>query len=508
MTFDVPLLVPGIRLDRDAAAESRRALARARHPWVAGFLVFGGEAAQVARLTADLRAAAGRPIFIASDMERGAGQQVAGLTQLPDAGLVGLGGTPEESWALGLLTSREARSVGIDVIFAPCVDVRSEMDNPILGNRAYGYDPHRVAVLGAAFAAGVLAGGALPVAKHFPGHGATREDSHDALPVVHADEATLVLRDLVPFARLLGPGGCPGLMTAHVAYPALDPSGVIATFSQPIVDRARAMAEPGASPTLVFTDALLMAGALVDGSEAEAARRSLRAGCDALLYPDDPEAVAAALALRDGELEPHVRRAAAHVEVFLGRAAQARAAADPPRDDPRPGAAQRVARRAVELALGGHPWSGPSGVVVIDDDGIEGRGRVLAAAAAQEQTPCALLRVSGEEGGGRYDLPPHVAGGLWLVVVFASARAWKGASGVSPACRETVGRVTRWIEEDRKGHVGVIWCTPRPDGRAGAHLPGSGPHLEAALAASIWPAARPRAGEVPAFQDGDPAVGD
>src|SRR5262249_20008255 len=161
---------PGVRLDGDAKAESEKAVARAKLPWVAGFCLFGGEAEEVRGLTARIRNAAGREIFVASDMERGAGQQVAGLRTLPDAAPVGLAGAPSEAEAFGSITARDARSVGVDVLFAPVLDVRSEPSNPIVGNRSLGWDPDRVAAMGAAFCRGAIDGGALPVAKHFPGH--------------------------------------------------------------------------------------------------------------------------------------------------------------------------------------------------------------------------------------------------------------------------------------------------------------------------------------------------
>ncbi len=481
MALDLPLLVPAIRLDRDDGTEEATALRRAQQPWVAGFILFGGEAEQVARLTAQLREAAGRPIFIGSDMERGAGQQVRGLTRLPDAGIVGMGGTPDDAAALGALTAREARSVGIDVIFAPCVDVRSEIDNPILGNRSYGFDPHRVGVLGASFAAGVSMAGALPVAKHFPGHGATSEDSHETMPVVHAPRHELEMRDLAPFERLLGIGEVPAIMTAHVAYPALDESGTIATFSELIVERARSYVLEGMPDLLVFTDAMIMAGALVEGGEVEAARRALGAGCDALLYPAEPEAVAEALAMADHVLRAPMDRAAGHMATFLERLAAAEDELQrfmPEMDDAAP---MRVARRAVRMALGTNSWEWPSCLVVIDDDGIEDRGRVLAG-HAEAHRPVHLLRVTDNPAEELAKLHRPRGNESWTIVVMASARGWKGASGVSPACLEMVDNIQAWLERDIHATSKVLWCTPRGVGALGAHIPGSGPHLEEALA--------------------------
>ncbi len=484
MPLELPLLVPAIRLDRDDGTQEATALRRAKEPWVAGFILFGGEAEQVARLTRRLREEAGRHLLIASDMERGAGQQVKGLTRLPDHGILGIGGLPWDAFSCGRLTAIEARSVGIDVVFAPCADVRSTLDNPILGNRAFGFDPSRVGVMAAHFAAGVTTGGALAVAKHFPGHGATTQDSHDALPVVEDPARVLEARDLAAFAQVLATDRDRGVMTAHVAYPALDPSGAIATFSKPIVDRARALV-PGPGDLLVFTDALMMAGAGIDGGEPEAARRALAAGCDVLLYPDACEAVAAALAEPGFGSHDDLARAAERVAAFTSRAANNDAGSLEHEDDP-----TDSARRAAFAALATVPQFAMAGrthaVLVIDDDDIEDRGAVIRAFAERHDVPLELTRLPRGE---TPALAP-VAGleperTFRAIVVFASARAWKGCAGVSPACRELVA-ATRAQLAERGEHATVLWLTPRPENALDAHLPGSGPQVEEAVAFRLF----------------------
>lgn len=494
--LDLPLIVPAIRLDQDAAAETARALARAAQPWVAGFLLFGGEARQVARLTQDLRARARHPLFVASDMERGAGQQVEGLSHLPDLGVYGLGAAPEEVEALGVMTAREARSVGVDVLFAPVVDVRSEPDNPIVGNRAFGWDPVRVGLLGAAYCRGALRGGAAPVAKHYPGHGATVDDSHDAVPVVKERLARLEARDLLPFVMALGEGGCPAVMTAHVAYPAWDPSGAIASFSAPILARLRAAA-PDPDLVCVFTDALLMEGArgqavlppvlhgpepAAAGPETRGALAALAAGCDALLYPEDPERLAAELPaqLRARGLHAAAERAVQHVRALVGRIALCGAedtAPPPPAHAP-----LEVARRALALAGGGRLAPERRWVLVLDDDAVPLRGRVLAEAGRRAGVPVTVLRAAADGAPPEADLP---AGGA-TVVVMASVRAWKGAAGVSPALQERLRRLAA-AAGARGLPLRWVWLTPRPGG-PGVHVPGTGPDVEAALAERLLPA--------------------
>lgn len=484
LRLEHPILVPGIRLDRDAAAESERALRRAREPWCAGFCLFGGEADEVRRLTARLRDAAGRPIFVASDMERGAGQQVRGLSVLPDAGIWGLAASPEEVEGFGKRTAREAASVGIDLLFAPVVDVRSEPRNPIVGNRSFGWDPDRVATLAAAFCRGALAGGAAPTAKHYPGHGATSEDSHDELPVVREGAERLLRRDLAPFFRVIREGGCPAVMTAHCAYPALDPSGAIASFSAPILDRLR-RGVPDPDDLAVFCDALLMEGAKRDGGEPGGARAALAAGCDLLLYPDDPEGVAEGL-LRSREertrLSARLESAVSRARGLLGRIAIATAESGPAAPSAGAGAVAAVVRRALRLSGGAALVPERDWLLVIDDDDLPDRGRVLAERGRRAGVPVGIVRLP------RGERPPAASpvGNGWTVVVMASIRAWKGTAGVSPLASEVVGDIARRAREEGT-RLSLLWLAPSP-GEGGVHLPGTGPDVEEAIGEVLFPA--------------------
>lgn len=471
--LSLPLIVPGIRLDKDRAAEEAKALQRAREPWVAGFLVFGGDAESVARLTARLRDAAGRPLFVASDMERGAGQQVAGLRVLPDAAVWGIAASPEEIEAFGEITARDARSVGVDLLFAPVVDVRSEPRNPIVGNRAFGWDPDHVARCASAYVAGATRGGALTTAKHYPGHGATTADSHDAVPVVPDPAARVLARDLEPFVKVVT-AGCPSVMTAHVSYPTLDRSRAIATFSPKIVARLRD-ALPDGQDVAIFTDALLMAGALGAGSEVAAARLSLAAGCDALLYPADPEGVARDL-FADGDrvLREHAETAAARLTVLaceadrLGRSQGPLPAgfSDVP---------ARVAARALELRGGASLRDEKNWITVLDDDGSPDRGRVLSERGRAAAVPVTVVRSADGP-----DLATRPVKGPWTLVVMSSVRAWKGASNLSPAGKAAVDAALASPAPPQ-----VVWLAPLAR-HGDVHVPGTGPDVESALADRLF----------------------
>ena len=289
------LLVPAIRLPDDyARVEHFRKLAR---DGVAGFLLFGGDDELVPPFLASIREAAGRPVYMMTDAERGVGQQIAGCSDLPPLMAVGATLSEERAYNHGRITALEALALGINTVLAPVMDVLSLPANPIIGNRSFGGSAELVSRLGAAWIAGAQEQGVLACAKHFPGHGHTPGDSHAELPTVDATLDELERRELPPFRAAIA-AGVGSIMTAHVRYPALDRERP-ATLSRPIlVDMLRDRMGFGG---LVISDALTMEGLLLAGdggqrlAEAEAAVQCVEAGCDLLLHPEDPYAVADAL---------------------------------------------------------------------------------------------------------------------------------------------------------------------------------------------------------------------
>jgi beta-glucosidase len=186
------LVLPAIRWDAERgfapalpAAEAALALG------VGGFIVFGGERGAVANLTRDLAAAAPHRLLVASDFERGEGQQIAGLTSRPPPAALAAGSAREAVAEAAAITAREARDVGINWALAPEVDLDVEKSNPIVQTRAFGAEPEAVASAGARWVAACQEGGVLACVKHFPGHGRTTTDSHSELPVVAASREIL-----------------------------------------------------------------------------------------------------------------------------------------------------------------------------------------------------------------------------------------------------------------------------------------------------------------------------
>lgn len=301
---------------------------------VGGLLLFRGDIRTTPPLVAELRRAAPHPLIIMSDLERGAGQQVAGLPDLPWAMAFGAADDADLTYRAGRLTAAGARAAGIDLVLAPVADVNSNPRNPIIDIRSFGDDPERVSRHVEAFVRGVRDGGAASCAKHFPGHGATEADSHAALPVIGDPLDVVRSRDLAPF-RAAAAAGADAVMTAHVLVPARDPHRVASRSPR----WHRLLREEIGFAGLVVTDALLMEGA---GSEGDAAREALAAGADLLLAPRDPFAVAEALDAAD---PGRAREALARQDALLARVA-ARTPADPAGD---PALADEVARRAVTL---------------------------------------------------------------------------------------------------------------------------------------------------------------
>jgi beta-N-acetylhexosaminidase len=228
------------------------------------------------------------------------------------------------------------REAGCTVNFAPCVDVNSRSDNPVIGVRSFGSDADLVARHGAAWVAGLQSTGVAATAKHFPGHGDTAQDSHVSLPVVNRSLDQLRQRELLPFAAAID-ADCRLIMTSHILLPQLDREQP-ATMSRIVLDDLLRR-ELGFSGVVV-SDALDMAGASGVVGMAGAAVAALRAGCDLLcLGTENTDAQLADIeqavqkAIAEGRLaNDRVSNAASRVLGLRRDLAAARATAGPPPD--------------------------------------------------------------------------------------------------------------------------------------------------------------------------------
>jgi len=271
---------------------------------IGGLILFNGQRDQTRETLRQLQSASRTPLLVASDIERGIGQQLLGHELYPHAmAFDSLGAEAEEAVAaFAQQTAEAARGYGLHIAFAPVADVNVDPRNPIIATRAFGSDPQRVAQLVSAYVRGCQAGGLLPTAKHFPGHGNTHEDSHHMLPTVQATRAELQACELVPFSAAIE-AGVPLIMTAHVQYDSLDGSGKPATLSHPILTTL--LRDQLGFEGAVVSDSLLMEGVTKPyADEGSLAIDAMLAGVDILLDVAQPRSTLESLqqAVADGLL--------------------------------------------------------------------------------------------------------------------------------------------------------------------------------------------------------------
>ncbi len=227
------------------------------------------------------------PLLVATDQEGGWIRHVKGNTLVTPGNMaIGAAGFPADSWYSAYYICREIKSLGINMNFAPTVDLFTNHNSTIIGTRSFGDDPDKSGVLGAAFASGSTAAGVIPTVKHFPGHGDTSLDSHGKLPVIDIDFDTFKDRELVPYLYLIKEN-VPALMSGHLSYPKIDTSGAPASLSKYfLTDLLRnQLGYDG----IIITDDMMMVGATIYAKTlSNAVRMALEAGNDIVLSSSTP----------------------------------------------------------------------------------------------------------------------------------------------------------------------------------------------------------------------------
>lgn len=231
------------------------------------------------------RSAAGRfkiPLFVATDQEGGWIRHVKGETLITPGNMaIGSSGYPADSWYSAFYISREIKALGINMNFAPTVDLFTDHDSTIIGTRSFGDNPEKAGILGAAWANGSETAGVIPTVKHFPGHGDTSYDSHINLPSIDVDFDTFTKRELVPFMYLIKQN-VPAVMSGHLSFPKIDPTGTPASLSKYfLTDLLRGQL---GFKGLIITDDMMMNGAtMFAGSVSSAFRMAIEAGNDIVI---------------------------------------------------------------------------------------------------------------------------------------------------------------------------------------------------------------------------------
>ncbi len=314
-----------------ALTGQERQFVKDAEPW--GLIVFKRNVTDphsLRRLIDDFRSLVGRQAPVLVDQEGGRVQRLGAphWPAYPPGGAYGVLYDRDRQTGLAAarmgarLIAADLAALGIDVDCAPIADVPVADADPIIGDRAYGTTPEKVAAIAGAFAAGLTDGGVLPVLKHIPGHGRATADSHEKLPVVRTDRATLELTDFAAFRPL---AGLPLGMTAHVVFSAID-AVAPATTSVTIVQHV--IRDSIGFSGLLMSDDVSMAA--LSGPLAERARAAIAAGCDMILHcngkMDEMVAVAAAAPELAGDAAHRAatalaqRRPAAPIDVAARRA--------------------------------------------------------------------------------------------------------------------------------------------------------------------------------------------
>ncbi|MFP4483435.1 MAG: glycoside hydrolase family 3 protein [Spirochaetaceae bacterium] len=266
---------------------------------IGGVKVFGWNTANLLELAETIgtlqRAATasslGIPLFTATDQEGGWVRHVKGETSITPGNMaIGATGLPHDAFYTGFFIGREMRALGINMNFAPTVDVYVNPEAHVIGPRAFSNDPVESGILGTAYFKGLREAGVIATAKHYPGHGDAEGDSHGALPVIEDSFETIWNRDLVPY-RFMIREGLPAVLSGHLSFPTITGDGRPASLS-PYFKKG-VLRERLNFEGIVITDDLYMGGAREYGaahgmSFAEICLEALRAGSDMILLSRTP----------------------------------------------------------------------------------------------------------------------------------------------------------------------------------------------------------------------------
>jgi beta-glucosidase-like glycosyl hydrolase/CubicO group peptidase (beta-lactamase class C family) len=277
----------------DQSEEYRRVEKYIKTDKFGGLAFFQGDVYETAVMTNRLQKLSDLPLLISADFEWGAAMRIRRSTRFPEE--MALGATRDTALVreMGIVIGQEARAIGVQQVYAPVSDVNVNPDNPVINTRSFGENPELVAELASAYAEGLQEGGVIATAKHFPGHGDTKTDSHIDLPLISVSRGRLDSVELVPFKRLIQ-YGVGSVMVAHLLVPALESDAMLPSTLSPSIVSGTLEKELGFNG-IVVTDAMTM-GAVVNRFGADsAAIRAVLAGVDIVLMPPNPEGALAAL---------------------------------------------------------------------------------------------------------------------------------------------------------------------------------------------------------------------
>ncbi|SHN80189.1 beta-N-acetylhexosaminidase [Paenibacillus sp. ov031] len=240
---------------------------------------------QVERLSSGLQRIAvdsgNVPLWISIDQEGGMVARITeGITLMPGQMAIAAAGSIEDAYQAAYISGVELRSMGINMNFAPVLDVNNNAANPVIGVRSFGESPQSVAAYGARSIAGVQDAGISATAKHFPGHGDTDTDSHLDLPVITHDRERVDRVELIPFRAAIA-AGVDAMMSAHIYFPALEPERLPVTLSRAVLSGL--LRQELGYDGMIVTDCMEMDAIAANYGTVDAAVMAVEAGADLVL---------------------------------------------------------------------------------------------------------------------------------------------------------------------------------------------------------------------------------
>ncbi len=388
---------------------------------IAGFIVFGGRLEELRKYLRRLQEESRVPLIIASDLERGLGQQVMGGTLFPPAMALAKAAINDRAltgYDLPLLrktfaaVAEEAAYAGINTIFAPVLDINTNPKNPIIAARAFGEDEKTVSLLGLEMINILQENGIAACGKHFPGHGNTEADSHIMLPVVKRKFTELRRTELKPFKKAIA-NGVRMIMLGHLSVPALDKSGLPVSISKTAIQFLRKDLNYGGT---VITDAMNMGG-IGRFTEEKASFMALDAGADLVLHPSSVEKVVSYLKTRNKEFAiDRIERLRGNVLRFPDEKV--------PSFDKNKRLSQALTARAITLN-GRFSLRGPLLLIVLNDED-DRKGAVLAERLKKDIRDFRLRTISRCSKRKIQSLPDNFS---VVVAIFSETKGWKGGAG-------------------------------------------------------------------------------
>ncbi len=450
------LLVPALPWDAtNGFAYLRGVIEDALEVGVGGFIIRGGPRQKVGALAAALQGASREPLLLAADAERGAGEQFSGCTELPPLAALGALARHDPSGIArraARITARELKALGLNWALGPVCDLDLPPGSPVISVRSPGADPEAVAAFAGEWVDACQAEGVMACAKHFPGHGRARGDSHLESSIVAERPELIAQSDLAPFRAVID-GGVASIMVSHVRYPTLDSRDLPATLSAPIVTRL--LRESMEFEGLIVSDSVDMRSVLALGSEAAVCVSALAAGCDVLLGVADPQGTAEAItrAITDGALDRELVRRAIERRARWAGWASSSTARETALDDVM--WVRQIADRSVHMVRGEAPRLGQAvEVVVVDEDStgpwpprergmFESTLRALEMDAPVVSEPTAHTRVP------------------VLIALYCDVIAWKGYDAPSEVARAAVSRAIAVAAAQKRDACVVLFGHPR-----------------------------------------------